>query len=230
MLIIIEGNIGVGKSTLSNKLAEEYNFKLFEEGADTNKEFVEYLNLYYKDPKRYALEMQFWLMSTRFRQHQEALNHIHKTGQTCIMDRSIYGDTVFAKRNFLDGNISKLGYDSYLKHRDVMLQFLMVPQLTLYLDATPETCLERINMRNRTSENGIPLEYLKGIDSLYNELLVELEDKGSHVKRIDWSQFRGVDHLKTVVDDYVADFRWNGFGSQQIIKSKVDSSTTSLLN
>ena len=46
MLIIIEGNIGVGKSTLSNKLAEEYNFKLFEEGADTNKEFVEYLSIF----------------------------------------------------------------------------------------------------------------------------------------------------------------------------------------
>ena len=59
MLIIIEGNIGVGKSTLSKKLAEEYDFKLFEEGADTNKEFVEYLNLYYKDPKDTLLKCSF---------------------------------------------------------------------------------------------------------------------------------------------------------------------------
>ena len=230
MLIIIEGNIGVGKSTLSKKLAEEYDFKLFEEGADTNKEFVEYLNLYYKDPKRYALEMQFWLMSTRFRQHQEALRHIHTTGQTCIMDRSIYGDTVFAKRNFLDGNISQLGYDSYLKHRDVMLQFLMVPQLTLYLDADPKTCLDRVNMRNRTSESGIPLEYLQGINDLYQELLVELEDKGSHVKRIDWSQFKEIDHLKGIIDDYVDDFRWNGFGRKPMMPTPTSALVDSIIN
>ena len=73
MLIIIEGNIGVGKSTLAHQLAEQNDFRLFEEGADTNQQFKKYLELYYKDPSRYALEMQFWLLSTRFKQHQDCL-------------------------------------------------------------------------------------------------------------------------------------------------------------
>lgn len=226
MLIIIEGNIGVGKSTLSRKLADEYDFKLFEEGADTNNDFMEYLQLYYNDPKRYALEMQFWLLSMRFKQHQEAIKHIHTTGQACIMDRSIYGDTVFARRNFLDGNISKLGYDSYNKHRDVMLNFLMVPQLTIYLDAQPNTCLSRVKMRQRESEGGIPLDYLEGIDTLYRELLVELEKRNSHVEMVDWSNFNNIEKVKSIIEDYVTDYRWDGFRSAKLTRSYNQSSNT----
>lgn len=212
MLIVIEGNIGVGKSTLSYQLAEQCGFKLFEEGADTNKAFEQYLELYYQDPGRWALEMQFWLMSQRFKQHQEAIEHIHVTGQACIMDRSIYGDTVFAKRNYLNGHISELGYKSYLQHRDVMFRFLMVPQLTIYLEASPEVCLRRIRSRARSSEGGIPIEYLEGIDSLYKELLVELAERGSHVHKLDWSEFQPP---ATVYHDVIRMFndsyRWQGF-------------------
>ncbi|MBF0440385.1 MAG: deoxynucleoside kinase [Oligoflexales bacterium] len=230
MLIIVEGNIGVGKSTLSRKLAEEYDFRLFEEGADTNADFKQYLSLYYREPSRYALEMQFWLLSTRFRQHQEAIEHIHNTGQCCIMDRSIYGDTVFAKRNYLDGNISRLGYDSYRKHRDVMLRFLMVPQLTIYLDAPSDVCLNRIAMRNRSAEAGIPITYLEGLSSLYKELLVELEERNSTVEIIDWSTFQSVDVVKSRIEGFLTDYRWNGFKhfaglllkkSQEIPENKV---------
>ncbi len=211
MLIIIEGNIGVGKSTLAHQLADQNDFRLFEEGADTNQQFKKYLELYYQDPSRYALEMQFWLLSTRFKQHQEALQHIHQTGQCCIMDRSIYGDTVFAKRNFLDGNISELGYDSYLKHRDMMLRYLMVPQLTIFLDAKPEVCLERVKSRARNSESDIPLDYLNGINSLYMELLDELKTRGSQIRLLDWNKFQPLSKLDSIIDEFTSDFRWSGY-------------------
>jgi len=115
-LIIIEGLIGAGKTTLSRQLGEELSYRVMEEPTIDNP----YLDKYYEDPKRWALEMQFWLMSRRFEMHQEAIEHIWKTRQSVIMDRSIYGDAVFCRKNFLDGNIEKIGYDTYLKMREVM--------------------------------------------------------------------------------------------------------------
>ena len=129
-MIVIEGLIGVGKSTLTDDLGKTLGFKVFKEPVEDNP----YLEEYYKDPKRYALEMQFWLMSRRFQMHQEAIEFIWRTGKGVIMDRSIYGDAIFAKQNVTDGNINKIGYDNYMKMRDVMFRFLMVPQLTLFLE------------------------------------------------------------------------------------------------
>jgi len=190
-MIIIEGNIGAGKSTLTTQLCEALGARAFFEPVKTNP----YLEKYYEDPKRYALPMQFYLMSNRYAQHQEGIEHIWKTGQPCIFDRSIYGDFIFAKRNWLDGNMSRLDFENYNKMREVMLKGLMVPHVTLYLDSSPETCLKNINTRDRGCENGIPLEYLQGLDDLYRELTYELKQKGSEVVEIDWNEFRPINYI-----------------------------------
>ena len=110
-MIIIEGNIGAGKSTLTKQLAEKLNARAFYEPVESNP----YLEDFYKDPKKYALPMQFYLMSVRYEMHQQGIEHTWRTGQTCIFDRSIYGDYVFAKKNWLDGNMSDLDFENYNK-------------------------------------------------------------------------------------------------------------------
>lgn len=190
-MIIIEGLIGVGKSTLTSDLGEKLNFKVFKEPVEDNP----YLIDYYKNPKRYALEMQFWLMSRRFQMHQEAIEHIWRTGQGVIMDRSIYGDAIFAKQNVTDGNINAIGYDNYMKMREVMFRFLMIPQLTLFLQAKPQTCINRINQRERGCESTIPLSYLEGLDFEYQKLLGELKERGSNVEVIDWEEFKKTEEV-----------------------------------
>jgi len=185
-MIIIEGLIGVGKSTLTNKLGELLDFEVIKEPVEDNP----YLEDFYKNPKRYALEMQFWLMSRRFQMHQEAIDSIWRRGKGVIMDRSIYGDAIFAQQNVDEGNIDPKGYDNYMKMRDVMFRFLMTPQVTLYLDAKPETCLQRIMGRERSCEQTIPVSYLEGLAKHYRALLTELKEKGSNVAVIDWEQFR----------------------------------------
>jgi len=187
-LIIIEGLIGAGKTTLSRQLGEELSYRVMEEPTIDNP----YLDKYYEDPKRWALEMQFWLMSRRFEMHQEAIEHIWKTRQSVIMDRSIYGDAVFCRKNFLDGNIEKIGYDTYLKMREVMFRFLLVPQTTIYLAVTPEKCLERIQARERNCEQMIPIEYLLGLHNEYEKLLTELTERGSNVLTLNWNSFQPI--------------------------------------
>ncbi len=190
-MVIIEGLIGVGKSTLTSNIGKALGFKVFKEPVEDNP----YLEDFYKNPKRYALEMQFWLMSRRFQMHQEAIEYIWRTGKGVIMDRSIYGDAIFARQNVKDGNISPLGYDNYLKMRDTMFRFLMVPQLTLFLQASPKTCLKRISMRDRDCEIKIPLEYLAGLDEEYKHLRTELAQKGSRVEIIDWENFKSTEEV-----------------------------------
>ncbi|MBF0363582.1 MAG: deoxynucleoside kinase [Oligoflexia bacterium] len=188
-LIILEGLIGAGKTTFAEKLSKLIDAKLYYEPVKDNP----YLEDYYKNPKRYALEMQFWLMSIRFQLHQDAIKYIWDSGKSAIIDRSIYGDWIFAKQNWLDGNIDDRGYESYIKHRDVMFRYLMIPHITLFLNADPSVCLERIHMRGRDCEKAIPQKYLEGLYFLHRELMIELRQRGSHVVNIDWNEFRDLE-------------------------------------
>lgn len=195
-LICIEGNIGVGKSTLTKALATKLKAHAMYEPVVENP----YLEKFYENPKRYALEMQFWLMSRRFEMHEEAIRHIWKTGQTVIMDRSIYGDWVFAKKNWLDGNIEDIGYKSYVKHRDVMNKHLLVPHTVVWLQAHPSTCQERIAERGRDCEKEIPADYLRGLHALHSELMTEMRERGSKVFTLDWDvPFQDVSDVATLI-------------------------------
>lgn len=184
-LIIIEGLIGVGKSTLAEKLADVLNYNLVKEPVLDNP----YLDKFYKDPKRYALEMQFWLMSKRFSMHQEAIQSIWQTGQGVIMDRSIYGDNIFAQQNYDDDNIDKPGIENYENMRDIMLKYLMIPHITIFLNASTKTCIDRIKQRNRTCEVTVQESYLTGLQEHYKKLLTDLEKNGSNIINLNWENF-----------------------------------------
>jgi deoxyadenosine kinase len=194
-LIIIEGLIGAGKSTLCTNLMNTYGWTTLFEPVDENP----YLDKFYADPKIYGLEMQFWLMSRRFQQHQIAVETIWRQGKTVLMDRSIYGDNVFCKKNYLDGNITKDGLENYQKMQDVMLRYLMVPHYTIYLDASPASCLDRIKLRSRDCELGISLEYLQGLQEIYYDLLDNLAHRGSHVVRVPWDTFLSTDKVMEII-------------------------------
>ena len=190
-MIIVEGNIGAGKSTLTKKLSEALGARPFFEPVESNP----YLDSFYKDPKTYALPMQFYLMSVRYEMHREGVESIWRTGQYCIYDRSIYGDYVFAKKNWLDGNMTDLDFENYNKMRDVMLKSLMVPHITLYLKNDPEATLKNIKARNRGCEADIPMAYLKGLNDLYKEFAADMKQKGSQVVELDWNEFRSTDYV-----------------------------------
>lgn len=80
-LVIVEGNIGVGKSTLACQLARQLNYKVFLEPTTKNP----YLAKFYRDPKRYALKLQLWIFRQRFRTYIEATQHVLKYGKQWIL-------------------------------------------------------------------------------------------------------------------------------------------------
>jgi len=114
MLIIVEGNISAGKSTLCKNLAQLLNYKLFLEPAV---EGNPYLQLFYQDPKKYALKMQLWLLRRRFETYAEAIRLISSNQcEGVLLDRSVFSDYVFAVKNFEDGNISSEGLLQISQH------------------------------------------------------------------------------------------------------------------
>ena len=194
-LIIVEGNISAGKSTLTKHLASSLNCRVFLEPTETNP----FLADFYKDPAKYALRMQLFLLKRRFRTYLEAIRHMAETGEGAVLDRSIFSDWVFAEKNRVDGNIGKEGFEYYSVLRNQLLQGLPCPLVTVYLDVTAKECHRRIHgLRQRESEvdgGGIPLEYLEGLENCYEDLLQEMEERGSRVLKFDWGEFGSAEEV-----------------------------------
>ncbi|KAJ3423741.1 deoxynucleoside kinase [Anaeramoeba flamelloides] len=185
--IIIEGNISAGKTTLCRELGKLLDYEVFYEPTAKNP----YLELYYADPKKWGLPMQLYLLRQRFMTYLHCLQKL-ESGKIkgVILDRSIYSDWVFAKKNFDDKNIDEEGYKLYSSIRKEMLNIVPYPQICLYLSVKPEICYDRIHkLRGRKCESSIPLEYLSGLNECYELLNTELGESTTHVARINWNNF-----------------------------------------
>jgi deoxyadenosine/deoxycytidine kinase len=163
-VIFVEGNIGCGKSTLARALGERFGYRVLDEPVDR-----ELLELFYSDPKKYAFMFQMAMLHKRWRIQIQAA--CEEPG--AIVDRSLWGDMVFAREHTDTGNIHPIEWRTYCSAVRNMCLVLFPPTLMLYLATDPETCLERVRKRNRPSEEGIDLDYLRRIDEGYNRLLEE---------------------------------------------------------
>ena len=148
MVIITAGMIGVGKTTLTAKLADHLHAKAFFEPVGENP----VLPLYYKDPKQYGFLLQIYFLNKRFSMIKQALSDDNN-----VLDRSIYEDALFTKENNAEGNISDTELDVYLKLLDNMMSDLnklpkKAPDLMVYSETSFETILYRIKKRGRDYE------------------------------------------------------------------------------
>ena len=164
MHIAVAGNIGSGKTTLTNLLAKHYDWEPKFEAVSYNP----YLEDYYKDIRRWAFNLEVYFLKERFK---DALA-IGQSPKTVIQDRSIFeGVHVFVANNKRMGQLSDRDYETYMELFEQMLTQLRVPDLMIYLRADIAHLVQNIQKRGRDYEQTIQIEYLQGLNDLYEEFI-----------------------------------------------------------
>jgi deoxyadenosine/deoxycytidine kinase len=121
----VAGNIGAGKSTLCRRLAAKLGYKVAMESAEKNP----YLDLFYRNMAKFSFQMQIYLLSERFRQHQSIIWGLRKNGM--VQDRTIYEDPIFAELLHKDGLMSDLDHKTYVDLFQNMMSFLRFPHVII---------------------------------------------------------------------------------------------------
>lgn len=166
MHIAIAGNIGSGKTTLTNMLARHYGWTPQFEAVDYNP----YLDDYYDDIPRWSFNLEVYFLKQRFRD----LLSIAQADKTIIQDRSIFeGVYVFAANNYAMGNMSERDFDTYMELFESMMTIVRYPQLMIYLRATVPHLVQNIQKRGREYEQSIQLEYLSNLNNRYEEFILQ---------------------------------------------------------
>lgn len=163
-VITIAGTVGVGKSTLTNALAEALQFRTSFEKVDTNP----YLDKFYHDFSRWSFHLQVYFLAERFKEQKR----IFEYGGGFIQDRSIYEDTgIFARMHYEKGTMSEVDYETYtsLFEAMVMTPYFPHPDLLIYLEGSLEDILQRIDRRGREMEKQTPIDYWKEMHGRYEK-------------------------------------------------------------
>lgn len=160
--IAVSGNIGAGKTTLTEKLAKHYNWQAEFEDVEDNP----YLADFYGDMPKWSFHLQVYFLNSRFQQ----INKVRHGEKTVIQDRTIYEDAyIFAKSLYKQGNFSERDYKNYRSLFDSMMDFVEAPDLLIYLKADIGRLVENIEKRGRDYESGIRIDYLKGLNAHYED-------------------------------------------------------------
>ncbi|MEC5425039.1 deoxynucleoside kinase [Virgibacillus sp. C22-A2] len=163
-IITIAGTVGVGKSTMTNALANALQFKTSFEKVDTNP----YLEKFYADFERWSFHLQIYFLAERFKEQKK----IFEYGGGFIQDRSIYEDTgIFAKMHYDNGTMSATDYETYTNLFDamVMTPYFPHPDLLIYLEGSFGEVLDRIQDRGRKMEKSTPIAYWQEMYNRYEE-------------------------------------------------------------
>jgi len=162
MHIAIVGNIGAGKTTLTELLAKNYGWEPLYEAVDNNP----YLEDFYSDMKRWSFNLQIYFLNNRFQQIIE----IQKSNRNIIQDRTIYEDAFIFAENLHDmGLMTSRDYENYRAIFDNITSFIKPPDLLVYLKASVPTLVNNIQRRGREYESGIRLDYLSKLNDKYQK-------------------------------------------------------------
>lgn len=173
MHIVISGNIGSGKTTLTKMLARHYGWVERLESVTYNP----YLADYYNDMKRWALNLEVYFLKERFRD----LLEIAKSKKPVIQDRSIFeGVYIFTANNHDMGNMSDRDYETYMGLFESMMMVAKEPDLMIYLKSSVPHLVDNINKRGRSYEQNMRLDYLKNLNDRYDRFFSR-QYKGSCV-------------------------------------------------
>lgn len=180
--IAVAGNIGAGKTTLTEMLAKHYGWMPQYEPTDGNP----YLNDFYNDMQRWAFSLQVYFLNNRLKQ----LLDIQASTHTVIQDRTIYEDAyIFAPNLHEMGLMSRRDFENYAHFFKTLNQMISPPDLLIYLKASIPTLVDRIQKRGRDYEENIRLDYLKRLNEHYNNWIDKYKEGPLLIIESDQLQF-----------------------------------------
>lgn len=159
--IVIDAVVGAGKTSYMEMLSEEMKIPCFQEPVQENL----LLDKFYYDRKRYAFPLQIYFLNRRF----EMLKQASEAREPSLMDRSIYGDMIFAKMLYEKGDMEK---DEFILYRDLltnMLDHVEAPKLMIYLKIDTDSAIERIKKRGRDYEQIVERDYWENLNKEYED-------------------------------------------------------------
>ncbi len=167
--IVIAGNIGAGKTTLTNALSKHFGWEPHYEDVENNP----YLNDFYEDMPRWSFNLQIFFLNSRFKQILE----IQRGKTVVIQDRSIYEDAqIFAPNLHSMGLMSTRDYENYLSLFETISSSIKAPDLVIYLKASIPTLVNQIQKRGREYEDNLRLDYLKRLNDYYDSWASKYKD------------------------------------------------------
>ena len=162
--VLVAGNIGAGKTSLTERLAARLGWRAAYESVTDNP----YLADFYGDMRAWGFHLQIFFLGHRAAQHKA----LALESQSAIIDRSIYEDAyIFARALHEMGNLTERDYLAYRRLFDLVVSELPPPDLLIYLRAPVSVLMQRISRRGRDIESGISAEYLSLLDRYYDEWL-----------------------------------------------------------
>lgn len=160
--LAIAGNIGVGKTHLTDHLGRRLGWEVFYEPVVDNP----YLDDFYADMRRWSFQLQVFFLSKRFEMHRKMTENMW----SCVQDRTIYEDAeVFARTLHDTGAMDDRDFDNYMALFACMTSYLQPPTTIVYLRASVDTLLQRIARRGRDCEKAIEAAYLERLNLAYDD-------------------------------------------------------------
>jgi len=168
--VAIAGNIGAGKTALTDVMGQYFDWTTIYEQVDENP----YLTDFYNDMRRWSFNLQVFFLSRRFDQ----LKEIEEMDASVVQDRSIYEDAeIFARNLYEMGLMSARDFENYGDLFSIMTDYLEPPSLLVYLRASVPTLVDQIQQRGRDYESTIRIDYLERLQGHYEDW-IEDYDRG----------------------------------------------------
>ncbi|MBA2873203.1 deoxyguanosine kinase [Anoxybacillus calidus] len=170
--ITVEGPIGVGKTSLAKAISEQFGYHLLKEIVDENP----FLGKFYENIEEWSFQTEMFFLCNRYKQLEDIDRDFIKKQKPVVADYHILKNLIFAERT-----LKEQQYKKYLKIYDILTEDMPQPNVIIYLNASLDTLLQRIEMRGREFEKNIDPTYLKQLSTAYEQTMALFEKSNPHI-------------------------------------------------